>query len=119
VVWNAGLGLYIMVNGGTYGGQMSDSEEDYFHTWMHTKSGSLGFWYAEHPYGPWKQFFYTDYWIVGDVNNRTYQPKLSPKWISDCGRKMTLIWSDAMKNEAGRSHAKNYVWNQMSITLEL
>lgn len=120
VVWNEGLGLYIMVNGGTYAGHwLTDSGNDYYDNWMHTKTGSLGFWYAEKPYGPWNQFFYTDYWIIDDVNNRTYQPKLSPKWISADGKNMVLIWSDAMKNEAGKSHAVNYRWNQMEITLEL
>lgn len=102
VVWNEGLGLYIMVNGGTYAGDgLSGSAEDYYSAWMHTKSGSLGFWYAEDPWGPWRRFYYTDEWTVDSPNNRTYQPKLSPKWISDDGRRMVLIWSDAMKNEGG------------------
>jgi len=52
-----------------------------------------------------------------DLNKRTYQPKLSPKWISDDGIEMTLIWSDAMKNEEGKSHTVNYLWNQMKISL--
>ncbi|MCK5464003.1 MAG: hypothetical protein KAI95_13345, partial [Bacteroidales bacterium] len=120
VVWNEGLGLYIMVNGGTYAGHgLSNSGDDYYDKWMHTKTGSLGFWYAEKPYGPWTQFFDTDYWTVDDEKNRTYQPKLSPKWISEDGTRMVLIWSDAMKNEAGKSHSINYRWNQMEITLEL
>ena len=120
VVWNEGLGLYIMVNGGTYAGHgLTSSGIDYYSGWMHTKTGSLGFWYAEKPYGPWNQFLYTDYWIVDDEKNRTYQPKLSPKWISEDGTKMVLIWSDAMNNEEGRSHTVNYRWNQMEITLEL
>lgn len=119
VVWNEGLGLYIMVNGGTYGGHgMSNSDEDYYHNWMHTETGSLGFWYAHQPYGPWHQFYYEDYWVADDPANRTYQPKLSPKWISESGREMTLIWSDAMKNAEGRSHSTNYTWNQMTITIE-
>jgi hypothetical protein len=118
VVWNEGLGLYIMVNGGTYAGYgLTDSDEDYYHKWMHTKTGSLGFWYAEKAYGPWREFFYTDFWTVDDPNNLTYQPKLSPKWISDDGRQMMLIWSDAMKDENGRSHSINYRWNQMSVTI--
>ena len=120
VVWNEGLGLYIMVNGGTYGGYgMTDSDKDYYDAWMHTETGSLGLWYSEKPTGPWKQFYYTDYWIVDDENNRTYQPKLSPKWISEDGTKMTLIWSDAMKNKEGKSHAENYIWNQMEISIYL
>ena len=120
VVWNNGLGLYIMVNGGTYGGHgMTDSDKDYYHPWMHTETGSLGFWYSENPYGPWKQFFYTEKWVVDKPANRTYQPKLSPKWISDDGKQMTLIWSDAMKNDKGKSHTVNYLWNQMQITIDL
>ncbi len=120
VVWNEGLGLYIMVNGGTYAGHgLTNSDEDYYDGWMHTETGSLGFWYSEKPYGPWKQFFYTDYWIVDDEKNRTYQPKLSPKWISEDGKEMTLIWSDAMKNEKGKSHSINYLWNQMKISIVL
>ena len=115
VVWNEGLGLYIMVNGGTYAGHgMTDSDKDYYDSWMHTETGSLGFWYSENPYGPWKQIYFTDYWIVDNEKNRTYQPKLSPKWISEDGTKMTLIWSDAME-----SHSVNYIWNQMDITLNV
>lgn len=120
VVWNAPLGLYIMVNGGTYGGKgLSGDKEDYYSAWMHTRSGSLGFWYAEKPWGPWKQFFYTEEWTVDHPHNRTYQPKLSPKWIGEDGKRMVLIWSDAMKNEKGRSHTVNYKWNQMEISIEM
>ena len=120
VVWNEGLGLYIMVNGGTYGGHgMTNSQKDYYDSWMHTKTGSLGFWYSENPYGPWQQIYYTDYWKFEHENNLNYQPKLSPKWISDDGRDMKLIWSDAMKNSKGQSHDTTYVWNQMKVTIEM
>jgi len=119
VVWNPGLQLYVMVNGGTYGGHgMSSSSRDYYNKWMHTKTGSLGFWYSENPYGPWKQFYYNDYWTADNSQNLTYQPKLSPKWISGDGRKMTLIWSDAMRNSGGYSHSINYKWNQMEIEIQ-
>ncbi len=118
VVWNEGLGLYIMVNGGTYAGhKMTSSDSDYYDAWMHTKTGSLGFWYSQDPYGPWHQFFYTDYWTVDNPKNRTYQPVLSPKWISKDGREMILIWSDAMENAKGQSHSVNYRWNHMRITI--
>jgi hypothetical protein len=119
VVWNEGLGLYIMVNGGTYGGsKMTSSDKDYYSSWMHTQTGSLGFWYSKKPYGPWHQFYYTDYWTVDDPKNRTYQPSLSPKWISKDGKEMVLIWSDAMKNKEGRSHTVNYKWNHMRMTIQ-
>ncbi len=109
-----------MVNGGTYSGRtMNDSDKDYYDAWMHTETGSLGFWYSKNPYGPWKQFYYIDYWITDKEKNRNYQPKLSPKWIGKDGTKMILIWSDAMTNERGESHADNYLWNQMKIRIEL
>ena len=120
VVWNEALGYYIMVNGGTYAGHgMTPSDKDYYDAWMHTRTGSLGFWYSENPYGPWRPFYYTDYWTADDPKNLTYQPKLSPKWISKDGREMVLIWSDAMKNNKGRSHTVNYKWNQMRITIRM
>ncbi|RKD88302.1 DUF4185 domain-containing protein [Mangrovibacterium diazotrophicum] len=120
VVWNEGLGLYIMVNGGTYAGTgYAPNKEDYFKSPMHSKSGSLGFWYAKTPYGPWTQFYYNDSWTADDPNNLTYQPKLSPKWISKDGTHMVLIWSDAMRNEEGKMHEMNYRWNQMDIEIKL
>jgi hypothetical protein len=120
VVWNESLGLYIMVNGGTYGGSgLSARREDFYSGWMHTRSGSLGFWYAADPWGPWIQFHYQEEWTVDSPENRTYQPKLSPKWISENGQRMVLIWSDAMKDKEGRSHTVNYRWNQMELTLDL
>jgi hypothetical protein len=119
VTWNEGLGLYIMVNGGSYGGEgMTGEAKDYYNGWMHTKTGSLGLWYAEHPWGPWTQFFYTEEFTVDDPRNRTYQPKLSPKWIGEDGKRMVLIWSDGMRNESGQSHTVNYKWNQMEIGIK-
>lgn len=118
VVWNPGLQKYIMVNGGTYGGDMSNSSDAYYNQWMHNRSGSLGFWYSDNPYGPWTQIYYTDHWTADDLRNLNYQPKLSPKWISEDGRRMTLIWSDAMRNEQGFSHSINYKWNQMEIEIQ-
>jgi hypothetical protein len=56
---------------------------------------------------------------VDSPDNRTYQPKLSPKWIGDSGREMVLIWSDAMRDPSGRSHGPNYTWNQMNVTIDL
>lgn len=70
VVWNPGLKLYIMANGGTYGGRkMTDSADDYYDAWMHTESGSLGFWYSKTPEGPWHRFFYDAKWTVDDPSN--------------------------------------------------
>jgi len=118
VVWNPGLGLYVMVTGGTYAGRsMTGTDEDYFDKWMHEKTGSLGFYCAEQPWGPWTQVWYCEHWTADDPANLTYQPKLSPKWISADGEEMVLIWSDAMRDADGRSHTTNYTWNQMKIRL--
>ena len=111
VVWNEGLGVYIMVNGGTYTFNYNWNALDL--------SGSLGFWYSKNPYGPWTQIAYTDHFTIDDPGNRSYQPKLSPKWISPDGEEMVLIWSDAMADEEGHSHTVNYRWNQMQIQLEI
>ena len=96
---------------------MTNSDKDYYDSWMHTRTGSLGFWYSENPSGRWHEFYYTNYWTVDDPGNLTYQPKLSPKWMSEDGKEMVLIWSDAMKNKQGRSHTVNYKWNQMGIRI--
>jgi hypothetical protein len=109
VVWNEGLGLFIMCTGGTYAKSMA--AEEFYNGWMHDKSGSLGFYWAQNPWGPWHEFFYDPYWIADSEANRTYQPKLSPKWMSDNGREMVLVWSDQQAEQA------NYRWNQMHITL--
>lgn len=37
---------------------------------------------------------------------------INPKWISDDGKTMVLIWSDASDR-----HSTNYKWNQMEIEL--
>jgi len=109
VVYNPGLDLYIMVS---YG--VTDKGKTFWDGWCSKclYPSSLGFWHAERPWGPWKQFHYTEYFYGGGNENRTYGFKLSPKWIDDDGRTMVLIWSDA-----GQGHGPNYRWNQMRITL--
>ena len=109
VVYNPGLNLYIMVS---YG--ISDKGKDFWSGWCRDCAlpSSLGFWYSKTPYGPWKQFYYEDYFDADRPENRTYGFKLNPKWISDDGKKMILIWSDA-----GDDHSTNYKWNQMEIEL--
>ena len=110
VVYNPGLDLYIMVS---YG--VSDGDKRFWDGWCSRCQypSSLGFWYAEHPWGPWRQFHYTEYFYADRKQNRTYGFKLSPKWIYDQGRTMVLIFSDA-----GDNHSTNYKWNQMKITIQ-
>lgn len=110
VVYNRPLDLFIMATGGT---------ERAGDTWMHTRTGSLHLLWSEEPWGPWRPFFRLDDWHADSPANRLYQPKLSPKWIGDDGRRMVLIFSDAQANAEGRSHTVNYRWNQIELRLEL
>ncbi|MCB0689359.1 MAG: hypothetical protein KDC53_22630 [Saprospiraceae bacterium] len=109
VVYNSGLDLYIMTS---YG--IKDPNRKYWEGWCWDcpLPGSIGFWYAKNPWGPWKQFYYNESFYPDDPHNRTYGLKLSPKWISDDGTKMVLIWSDA-----GYDHSTYYKWNQMEIEI--
>ena len=109
VVYNAGLGLYIMTS---YG--IRDPNRKYWDGWCNQcpLPGSIGFWYSEMPWGPWEQFYYEDLFYPDDTGNRTYGMKLSPKWISEDGKRMVLIWSDA-----GYDHSTYYRWNQMEIEI--
>jgi hypothetical protein len=110
VVYNKGLDCYIMVS---YG--VSDPGKGYWSGWCARCAypASLGFWYAENPWGPWTRFHYTEYFYADRKENRTYGFKLSPKWISDDGRTMVLIWSDA-----GDNHTTHYKWNQMELRIQ-
>ncbi len=65
-----------------------------------------------------EKIYYVNHFKVDNKNNRTVQPKLSPKWISEDGKKMTLIWSDAGKNAKGEYYSENYTWNQMEIEIK-
>jgi hypothetical protein len=109
VVYNKGLGLYLMVS---YG--ITDPTRGFWDNWCRhcPYPASVGFWYAETPYGPWTQFSYTEYFYADRRENRTYGFKLNPKWISKDGKAMQLIWSDA-----GDDHTTNYKWNQMEIEI--
>jgi len=94
---------------------VSDQGKNFWDGWCQNCAypSSLGFWYAENPWGPWKRFHYTEYFYCDRKENRTYGFKLSPKWIYDNGNTMYLIWSDASDN-----HSTNYKWNQMKITIK-
>ena len=110
VVWNEKLELFIMVTGGTQrpgtGERMSTSP--------HNESGSLMILYAENPWGPWKQFYWNENWQVGEKLNRTYLPQLASKWISDDGKSMYIIFSDA-----ARKPNNYYKWNMVKMNIEM
>lgn len=104
VVYNEKLGLYIMANGGT-GVDGSG---------MHDLPASMGIYTSTTPWGPWKEIFYTDTWVTDNSENRLYQPKLNPKWISEDGTEMYLIFSDASDK-----WGYQYRWNQQKLKLEV
>jgi hypothetical protein len=89
VVWNEKLGLFFMVAGGTQPPGVGDP----LAKWPHKETGSLMMLYSENPWGPWTQFYYNINWQVGE-DNRTYLPQLTPKWISDDGKSMYILFSD-------------------------
>ncbi len=108
VVWNKELGLFIMACAGT----QRPGTGDPLDTYMHYETGGLMLLWAKNPWGPWDTFYYDEVWDSDHKDNRLYMPQLSPKWISDGGRTMYLIYSDA---RAG--HSINYKWNMQKITL--
>ena len=86
VVYNAPLGLYMMVNWG----MGCNSEGRWFE-----KPSYLGFWVAEHPWGPWSQVYEDAAWAPeGGSAARCYQPQIIPKWISKDGKSFWLAFTD-------------------------
>lgn len=86
VVYNKPLGVYMMANWGIGVG----SDGDWF-----GKPSYLGFWTAPQPWGPWTQVYEEKAWTpAGDVNARTYQPYISPKWIAKDGKSFWMVWTD-------------------------
>jgi hypothetical protein len=88
VVWNKALGLFVMVNGGTYGGNtMTQSEDDFYNRFMHKKPGSLGIYTSEKPWGPWTEIYYSPYWypqkkttIKGQYINASFDEYKIDEW---------------------------------------
>ena len=111
VVWNKKLGLFIMVTGGTLRPGTGDPE---LKSSVHNESGSLMFLYAENPWGPWSQFYWNENWQVGEDINRLYLPQLAPKWISEDGLTMQLVFSDAANR-----HSTYYKWNMQEVRLKM
>jgi hypothetical protein len=87
IVYNAPLGLYLMANWG-----MSLSPEGtYF-----AGPSYLGIWTAPEPWGPWEQVHEETAWTPeGDPESLAYAPQIAPKWISEDGRSLWLVWGDA------------------------
>ena len=86
VVYNPGLGLYMMANWGMGAGD--DGE------WF-VRPAYLGFWTSETPWGPWTLIHEEEAWLnKGNPATRGYQPQISPKWIAPDGKSFWLVWTD-------------------------
>ena len=128
VVYNPGLGRYVMAS---YG--ISDPGADYWSGWCKPTSpyaATFGLWHAPNPWGPWTSFYLQPDWKTPDDvppglgfdgrASRTYQFKLNPKWTSADGRTMWLHWSDAGGEWDTRHghHEHWYRWNQVKLEIE-
>lgn len=103
VVYDAPLGLYLMVASGN-GRERSA---------VFSKPSSLGVYTAPNPWGPWTEIHWNDAWTGDDPGNRLYEPVIPPKWISPDGKSMYLIYSDSRDG-----YTKNYKVNLQEITLK-
>jgi hypothetical protein len=89
VVYNIPLGLYMMANWGC--GTAPDGS-------MFGKPSYLGLWVARDPWGPWTQIHEDAPWMPGnDPRARCYAPVIAPKWLSDDGKSLWLVWTDYQK----------------------
>jgi len=86
VVYYPATGQYLMANWGMGCGRSGE--------WF-GKPSYLGFWTAPRPWGPWTQVHEELAWMPdGDPGARAYQPQIAPKWISEDGRTLWLVWTD-------------------------
>lgn len=86
VVYNPGLGVYMMANWGMGTNQSG--------AWF-AKPSYLGIWIAETPWGPWKQIHEDKAWFPpgGDPGGQCYQPQIMPGWLSGDGKSFWLAWT--------------------------
>jgi hypothetical protein len=104
IVYNAALGLYMMVNWGM--GCTADG------LWF-GKPSYLGFWTAQDPWGPWTQVHEETRWTpAGDPKARAYQPQIVPKWIAPDGKSFWLAWTDFQEIDG---HRPFYAYNVQKV----
>lgn len=96
VVYNAPLDVYMMSSWGM--GVGNDG------MWFERPS-YLGFWVAKQPWGPWLQIHEETSWTpLGDSLARSYQPQMSPKWISGDGKSLWLVFTDIQLLDGDRPY---------------
>jgi uncharacterized protein DUF4185 len=87
VVYNAPLGLYMMANSNSTGGDAKGYKPSY-----------LGIWVAHNPWGPWTQIHEETAWTpAGDPEARAGWPQIAPKWIAKDGKSFWLVWTDTQQ----------------------
>jgi hypothetical protein len=91
VVHNAPLGLYLMSAG------CLESIDDLDDT---VGPARLGFWTADHPWGPWEQIYEESPWKPGGTGTYICGPHISPKWIAEDGKSFWMTWTDWTKTSA-------------------
>jgi hypothetical protein len=89
VVYNAALGIYIMANSNSTGGDAVAHKPSY-----------LGIWIALHPRGPWTQVHEETAWTpAGHPKARAGWPQIAPKWIAEDGKSFWLVWTDTQQSK--------------------
>ena len=108
VVYNAGLGVYMMANWG-----MGCADDG---MWF-GKPSYLGFWIAPQPWGPWTQIHEETQWTpLDDRGARAYQPQIAPKWIAGDGKSFWLVWTDFQEIDGQRPF---YAFNTQEVKIEV
>jgi len=106
VVYNAPLGVYLMVNWGM--GCAADR------SWF-GKPSYLGLWTAPQPWGPWTQVHEEKAWTPGnDPDARAYQPQVAPKWVAEDGLSFWLVFTDFQKVDGKRPY---YCFNYQKVEI--
>ena len=108
VVYNASLGVYMMVNWG-----MGCADDG---MWF-GKPSYLGFWTAPKPWGPWTQVHEETAWTpAGDSAARAYQPQIAPRWIAPDGKSFWLVFTDFQEIDGRRPY---YSFNYQKVNISV
>ncbi|MDP6982802.1 MAG: hypothetical protein QGG05_06925 [Candidatus Latescibacteria bacterium] len=106
IVYNAPLGVFMMANWGMGQGAEAAGGDN---------PAYLGFWLAEHPWGPWRLVHEETEWTpLGDPRAQAYQPQISPKWIAGDGRSFWLVYTDFQSVDGGLPY---YCFNYQKVEI--
>jgi len=124
VVYNPGLDKYIMISWVEYKTAYWNGPR--IHPEKGVKQYGLGMYYADKPYGPWTNFFWDSNFKPGGREYSIYNPQLSPKWISEDGTEMVMVFTSRSSygalgdiNAYPKPEQADYAWNDMKLTIQL